>query len=59
MITDPDPDHPKGHTTDNWKLQDTFNWLINAMVNDMHAAGKKNKIFCQSLEPCGDSSDPF
>ena len=30
MITDPDPDHPKGHTTDNWKPQDTFNWLINA-----------------------------
>ena len=46
MITDPDPDpdHPKGHTTDNWKPQDAFNWLINAMVNDVHIAGKKHNF---------------
>ena len=50
MITDPDPDpdHPKGQTTDNQKPQDTFNWLINDMVNDVLAAGKNHNFLSVS-----------
>jgi len=46
-ITDPDPDHPKGMHPKS-EPQDTFNWLISDMVNNVYA--EKIIIFCQSLK---------
>jgi len=47
-------DHPKGTHLQS-EPQDTFKWLINYMVNNVHA--EKIIIFCQSLKACGDSYD--